>query len=207
MDSLSLAYLTGIYNGAFMRVNPAGTATWLTQFSATTDVTPSKLVVDPATGNVFSVGNFRGSSALLGSGASSITVTSPATRTGYYLKLSGSTGTPVFLKTVIVGPNPLNTAASRQVWIEAAVFDAATQSIWMGGYYTPGDVTFAGQTLAPYNVINYSGFLLRFAAADGAELWAANYISESPTYSGNRCVGFRKAVLVFFPHFVVLTVL
>lgn len=175
-----------------MKLDPAGTAVWLTSVSSTVMISCEGFAMNTATKDIFATCSYAGTSAQLGSGADAITTTlsGPAASSdnfGYYMKLSGG-GVPEYLKGITVGPDPASTSNQRYVYFaqNGLAFDPATNSLWATFYYSAGDLTYAGETYTTFNVNGGTIFLMQFAAATGAEIYGTQYLSEGPSYMGQR---------------------
>jgi len=173
-------------NVAFVRLDSAGTGQWITGLSSTIDVEGYGMAIDPVSKDVFASGYYEGDGAQLGSGATAITTAVASGVVGFFLRLSPN-GVPVFLKTLTVGENPADPTDDRSLYLLGLASDDLATSFWVTGYASPGDVVFAGETLAPYNT-DYSSLLLLNYDADGTEIWGNNFISEGPLYPGGRWV-------------------
>ena len=175
---------TGFGNFAIVRLDAVGTGVWITSVSSPDGATANSLAVDPVSKEVYVGGDYSGNGAQLGTGASALFLTEELYYTGWFAKISAA-GVPMFFKALTVGPNPADPTADREVVVYGIAFDTASSSVWVVGYYTPGDFVFAGQTLNPYNKLDSSVVLMRYGT-DGSELFATNYISEGPNYDGTR---------------------
>lgn len=172
-------------NVAFVRLGATGTGLWITSVSSPDGISNYGMSLDSSK-NVYVGGVYEGAGAQLGTGADAKTVPDQQYYTGYFAKISAA-GVPVFLKALTVGPDPTNPSADRSVEVWGVAVDDATSSVWVAQYYSPGEFVFAGKPLVPFNVDEASMGLLRYAL-DGTELWATNYISEGPGYTGTTCV-------------------
>lgn len=171
-----------------MKLGAAGTAAWLTTASGANGKTfyCEGHTIDPVSTETYATCAFEGSSMQLGSGASALTVTAEGNYNGAFMKISAA-GVPVYMQPVQIGPNPADPGDTRYVYFtRGLVVNTATSSIWACAYYSAGPMTFAGETFEPWNEYGGNILITQFAAADGAELYAASFVGDDP--NAQACV-------------------
>lgn len=175
---------SGSNNDAIFRLASAdGVTTWMTSFSAENGAEALGFQVDPLTEDVYAAGYLDGN-AQLGTGLDQVTATAPSSvYSAAFYKITAA-GVPGFVKTLSATDAGSSAVSTR---FQALVLDPASQSIWCTGYYSPGNITFAGQTLDVYNVGDNTVLVTRYGL-NGTALAATNYYSEGPAYSGAGCV-------------------
>ena len=155
-------------SGYVIRLDGAtGDIVWTKQLSSDTLVTLTTITATPD-GDVVLCGQYAGALPL---GGAAGTLPAPADIDLFVVRLDGAQGTATWGKSFPSTGSPVCTAAA-----------AAPGTVWVGGVFTGGDLTFGGTLLHSINGFPlHDGFLARLDD-QGEPVWAAAFVADGDQY-------------------------